>query len=178
MAGAASSSVTDDRSGWLNASGSPNLIHFDSVPTSAVNPLQGDEFSVNPGAPVFLDIEGRGMFAQASNQIPNPPTPPNMFGPECNPSCEGIIRLRFAQPVIAVGAIFIDVEGDFASTGLSLDLDQLLPQYPFTSIQGQGAFSFLGVRSSVPFREIDLHFATGPNIDGTLIDNLEYVLAP
>ncbi len=168
----------NDRAAWLSASGPANLIDFDSVPTSAVDPLQGDEFSDNPGAPIFVDIEDRGMFARASNQIPNPPSPPNMFAPVCNPSCEGIIRLRFAQPVIAVGAIFIDVEGDFDSTGLSLDLDQLLPQFPFSSSQGQSAFSFLGVRSSVPFREIDLHFATGPNIDGTLIDNLEYVLAP
>ncbi|MGB0715830.1 MAG: hypothetical protein ACPGXK_08125 [Phycisphaerae bacterium] len=168
----------NDLSGWQAAAGTTVTLDFDSVPGSTFIPLDGDEFSGSSGFPVFTSVDGSGLYAQANLQFPNPPSPPNMFAPECDPSCEGVIRVSFAQPLTAIGAVFVDVEGDFESTGLSLTLDAALPDIPFSSDQGQGSFSFLGITSDTPFFEVDIHFATAPGSDGVLIDDLSYSLPP
>lgn len=170
----------DDPAGWEAVlGGSGEVIDFDDQPSSGSAPFDGTAYEGLPGAPTFTLIDGPGMHTQSSGQIPNPPSPPNMLAPTCNPSCEGIIRVTFGQPISGVGAIFVDVEADWASTGLSRTLDASVPDFPFPSDQtGQSTQVFLGITSSQPFSEVDIHFATGPNIDGVLIDDLRYVVAP
>ncbi|MFK8015707.1 MAG: thrombospondin type 3 repeat-containing protein [Gammaproteobacteria bacterium] len=153
------------------------LINFESVEGSETVPIQGDEFQSFTGDPLFESIEGIGVFVgnPAPGQIPSPPSGVNMMGPPCTPSCEGIIRLTFSEPVLAIGATFVDVEADFVSTGFSTIVDRTLPEVAFSAPQGQGSFGFLGLVSQKSFTAVDVHFATGANIDGTLIDDLQYV---
>ncbi|QDU66234.1 hypothetical protein [Engelhardtia mirabilis] len=168
----------NDPSGWLIATAGSSVVtlDFDNVAGSTSVPIVGNEFLAELSCPILTDTSGNGIFVgnPAPGQVPNPPSPPNMLSPACTPSCEGVIRVSFSEPVRAVSAIFIDVEADFASTGLGLSLGAALPDVAFSSPQGQGTFSFLGVVSIVPFTAVDIHFATGANIDGVLIDDLAY----
>ena len=167
----------NDRDGWL-AGAATTLIDFESVPGSAT-PLAGDEFAGFAGSPTFTGRDDRAIFVgnPTMGQVTSPPSGVNMFHPLCDPSCEGVVVLTFSQAVTRIGAVFIDVEADFALTGFSLDVASDVPEFAFSSPQGQGAFSFLGLVSDDPFTRIAIHFATGPNIDGVLIDDLEYAFA-
>lgn len=162
---------------WLNSTGDIlDTIDFDSI--SAPSPIEiiGNEFSSSTLSPVFSLIEGGSMLVgnPATNQTLTPTSGENMFFPECNPSCEGIIRVSFDQSITSFGTFFIDVEADFTTTGYSLTSGNLTPEIAFSSFQGQNAQSFLGFISDIPFNSLDIHFTTGSNIDGTLIDDIYY----
>jgi hypothetical protein len=163
------------------SSGSFTTINFDTISGSNTTPIVGNEFGSFPGAPFFSSIVGNGVYVgnPASNQIPVPPSPPNMLSPSsCSPSCEGVVRLTFATPMRAVGAIFVDVENEFALTGYSLALGAATPSIHFSSEPGDLSFKFLGFVSDTPFTAVDIHFTTGPSIDGALLDNLVYAPVP
>jgi hypothetical protein len=168
---------------WQAAVGAAPIttITFDTIPGSNSNPIVGNEFSSFAGSPVFTSIVGNGVYVgnAAFSQIPVPPSPPNMLSPSsCSPSCEGVIRLTFTTPMTAVGATFVDVENEFALTGYSLVLGAVTPSISFTSAPGDLSFKFLGFVSDVPFTAVDIHFTTGPSIDGALLDNLVYAPVP
>jgi hypothetical protein len=168
---------------WLSATGTSqvNTVTFDTIPGSITSPINGNEFGSFPGEPIFTSIVGGGVYVGklASNQIQNPPSAPNMLSPSsCNPSCEGIVRLSFNESIKALGATFVDVEDEFKLTGYSLVLDAPSPNITFTSAPGDLSFKFLGFVSDVPFTSVDIHFTTGPSIDGALLDNLVYAPVP
>lgn len=170
----------NDFDGWVSqVENDTILIDFDSIEGSNVSPINGDEFSNKPGSPIISLVVGEGVFVgNPTNQIPTPPSGINMLHPgrEDSVSIEGVLKVTFDEPVYAFGATFVDVEADFNSTGFSTNIGNTLPDISFTSSQGQGAFSFLGFSSEMSFTEIDIHFATGANIDGTLLDDLVYSL--
>ena len=170
----------NDQAGWLAAAGSTVLLDFDSIPGSTTTPIQGGEFSALPGAP-FLSAaplsETPDVYVGDPTSQLDAPSLPNMMGPTCDSSCEGIVTVTFAQPVTAAGALFLDVEADYATTGYSLTPNSPFPEFAFNSSQGQASVAFLGIVSDQPFTSVDIHFSTGPNIDGVLIDDLQYALA-
>ncbi|MEE4539323.1 MAG: VPLPA-CTERM sorting domain-containing protein [Erythrobacter sp.] len=175
LTGAAQAAVTvfeGDVAGFVAATSNLEVVDFDSIPGSVTIPINGDEF---PGV-TFSSLSGEALFVgnPTLGQVVNPPSGANMFSPACTPSCEGIVRVDLDAPVFALGATFIDVEADFATTGFSFDLGANVPQFSFSGPQGQGSFSFLGVVSDAPFTSIAIHFATGANIDGVLIDDLTF----
>lgn len=178
-------SFENDQAGWQAAAGSPGsvtLIDFESITGSTTVPIAGDEFSSFAGQPTFA-VAPQSEFAELfvgspTSQIPTPPSGDNMFHPTCDLSCEGIVTLTFGTPVTSVGAIFVDVEGDFATTGFSLTPGASVPEVSFSRNQGGGSFSFLGLVSDSPFTSVDIHFATRPGSDGVLIDDLQYAVVP
>lgn len=170
----------DDYQGWINNLDHDTiLINFDNIQGSTTNPISGDEFSFRPGNPVITVVDGTGIFVgnPATGQIPNPPSGENMLGPRASGSIEGILKFTFSEPIRALGATFVDVEADFNSTGFSLEMGNLSPNITFTASKGQGSFSFLGFTSESSFSEVEIHFATGSNIDGTLLDDLVYSIS-
>jgi hypothetical protein len=178
-------SFENDEAGWQAAaggSGSVTLLDFESITGSTTVPIVGDEFSSFAGQPSFAlapqSASAELFVGNPTPQIPTPPSGVNMFYPTCDPSCEGIVTLTFGTPVTSVGAIFVDVEGDFATTGFSLTPGATVPEVSFTSNQGQASFSFLGFVSDSPFTSVDIHFATRPGSDGVLIDDLQYAVVP
>lgn len=170
----------NDLVGWQQATKDIVTLNFDSIPGSTVNPLTGNEFASFPGSPVIgtsPSSETNLVFVGDPSSQVNAPSPPNMLYPECDPSCEGIIRIDFDTPVLAVGATFLDVEADFATTGFSITLESATPEYSFSGPQGQASVSFLGIVSDEPFNSIEIHVSTGSNIDGVLIDDFKYELS-
>jgi hypothetical protein len=168
---------------WLESVGAAQVttITFDSIPGSTSHPITGTEFVSFAGGPIFTSVVGDGVYVGklASDQIPNPPSAPNMLSPSsCSPSCEGVIRLSFDIPMRAVGATFVDVENEFSLTGYSLVPDAPAPTIVFTSAPGDLSFSFLGFVADKPFTSVDIHFTTGSSIDGALLDNLMYAPVP
>jgi hypothetical protein len=168
---------------WQAAVGlaSVTTITFDTIPGSTTTPIVGNEFSSFSGSPFFSSIVGNGVYVgnPAFNQIPVPPSGLNMLSPSsCSRACEGVIRVTFASPMRAIGAIFVDVENEFALTGYSLTLGAATPQIAFTSAPGDLSFKFLGFVSDTPFTAVEIHFTTGPSIDGALLDNLVYAPVP
>ena len=169
----------NDESAWSLAAPQTSLMNFDSVPGSTSQPLVGDEFASLAGSPMIAAAalsETPDVFVGDPTSQVNAPSAPNMLYPTCDPSCEGIVTISFATPVTAVAATFLDVEADFASTGFSITPNSLTPEYAFSGSQGQASVAFLGIVSPSPFSSIDIHFSTGSNIDGVLIDDLQYSL--
>ena len=161
---------------WSTLTGSSiTVIDFESINAPSPVEIIGNEFSGLTFGPTFTVINGDGLFVgnPSTGQALTPRSGTNMLFPECNPACEGTVRLTFDQAITNFGAFFIDVEADFATTGFSFNLASK-PELAFSSFQGQNALSFLGFISDTPFDSIDIHFTTGPNIDGTLIDDVVY----
>jgi len=172
--------IENDFLQWSSLAGtSINTIDFESIPASTPVEITGNEFSNLALNPVFSLVDGGGIFVgnPSTGQNLTPTSGNNMLFPECNPSCEGIIKVEFAQAITSFGAFFIDVEADYLTTGFSLNLGNAVPEISFSSLQGQNAQSFLGFISDTSFNSIDIHFTTGPNIDGTLIDDMVYSAA-
>lgn len=164
---------------WIDQVGaSAILIDFDSIEGSLKTPIAGDEFSSSPGSPFISLISGEGVFVgnPAPGQIPIPPSGSNMLAPASSGSIEGILKISFDEPIKAFGATFVDVEADYNSTGFSTAMGAALPEVSFSGNQGQGVFSFLGFISERAFTEVEIHFATGSNVDGVSLDDLIYSL--
>lgn len=188
-AGGATNFTTTDLATWLqmtttgSGSGSANTLDFEDVPEGR---LTGSEWSGAAGRPQLVSVAGEGLYigvaAKTFAQIASAPSGTNMLLPiEVNsqdePS-EGIIRFDFDAPVRAFAATFVDVEADYASTGFGLSNDAT-PRFAFNQAPSgaDGAFAFLGVVLSDPVASIAIHFATGPSIDGVLVDDVRYVMA-
>lgn len=167
----------NDQAGWSAMTGSSiNVIDFESVASPSPQELAGDEFSALPLSPTFKLVDGGGMFVgnPGTGQTLTPTSGVNMLFPECNPACEGVIRVSFDQEIKSFGAFFIDVETDFATSGFALVANSDVPEFSFSSFQGQNAQSFLGIVADVGFSSVDIHFTTGSGFDGALIDDLSY----
>lgn len=162
---------------WSNlAESQVGTIDFESITAPSPVEVFGNEFEGLYLSPNFVLVDGGNMFVgnPSTGQTLTPTSGENMFFPTCNPACEGIIRITFDQNIRAFGAFFIDVEADFATTGFSTNIGSSSPGIAFSSSQGQNSQSFLGFISNTPFDSVDIHFATGANIDGTLIDDATY----
>lgn len=169
----------NDEPGWLLAAGPAHLLDFDSIPGSTTVPIVGDEFIGLVGSPIISAAplsETPDVFVGDPTPQVDAPSLPNMLYPTCDPSCEGIVTISFAQPVSAISALFLDVESDFATTGFSIAPNSPVPTYSFTGPQGQASVAFFGIVSAQPFTSVDIHFSTGQNIDGVLVDDVRYAL--
>jgi hypothetical protein len=171
-----------DAGAWSAAvtGGTVTTLSFDTIAGSTRSPIAGTEFSAFAAGPVFTSVIGDGVYVgnPAPGQIPRPPSGANMLSPSsCSFSCEGVVRVSFAAPVFAIGGVFVDVENEFALTGYSLQLGAVVPSVKFSSAPGDRSFKFLGLVSDVAFSAVDIHFTTGPSIDGALLDNLVYAQA-
>ena len=99
----------------------------------------------------------------------------NVFAPDNYPaSPQGILTVSFGTQVYALGAWFLDVEGDYAGTGIKVG--GIL--YSFSANQGDNSQSFLGIVSTTPFTTAEIHMANGPVSDGVGIDDVYYVPEP
>ena len=169
----------NDFQGWADTvDGMISTIDFESVSASLPVEIVGDEFNSQPAGPVFSAEDGTAIFignpSSETNQELTPVSGLNMLFPTCDPSCEGVIRVDFENPVTAFGAFFIDVEDDFISTGFSLSSSDE-SDISFTSSLGQNIQGFLGFIATTAFNTVFIHFATGPNIDGVVLDDISYV---
>jgi hypothetical protein len=183
VASAAVQVFEGDGAAWSAAvnGGTVTTLSFDTIAGSTRSPIAGTEFSAFAAGPVFTSVIGDGVYVgnPAPGQIPRPPSGANMLSPSsCSFSCEGVVRVSFAAPVFAIGGVFVDVENEFALTGYSLQLGAAVPSVKFSSAPGDRSFKFLGLVSDVAFSAVDIHFTTGPSIDGALLDNLVYAQAP
>lgn len=174
--------LTNDSIEWSDAvPASITTIDFDNQPSGILNP---SSFNEDPGAPVFELVSGEAVvIAEAYatyQQIVTAPSGTKYLIPvevsNQQEPAEGIIRVTFTKPIIALSATFIDVEADFATTGFSAS-GELVPTFAFMS-QPTGSFAFLGVLLAEPTTYVDIHFATGASIDGVGLDDFQYVLAP
>jgi hypothetical protein len=172
--------VTTDATEWEQLAGGQIItIDFeDALPGQ----LTGTEWNALPGAPALVSVSGEGLYIGVAGttyaQIPTAPSGTQMLLPievdsEQEPG-EGIIRFDFDSPVRSFAATFIDVEADFATTGIGFDGAQSprlhFPEQPATD------FAFLGIVLSDPVTSLAIHFATGASIDGVLVDDVRYVL--
>lgn len=169
--------IYENLESWMAAApeaGAEVTIDFDEIR----GPVEGDEYSAMPGGPVFSLIEGdQIVFDDVLDDQVDPSSGRNFLSPD-HLFSEGIIRVEFSEPVVALGANFFDVENDFALTGFSTVLGAAAPNVSFSSFQGQGSQSFLGFVPDAPISAVDIYFATGEDIDGTVLDDLRYVVVP
>ena len=178
--GPTSDVVTTDVTEWEQLAGSETVtIDFEDA---SPGQLTGTEWNALPGAPTLVSVSGEGLYLGVAGttytQIATAPSGTQMLLPievssQQEPS-QGIIRFDFDSPVRSFAATFIDVEADFATTGIGLEGDAEphlhFPEQPAT------LFAFLGIVLEEPVTSLAIHFATGPSIDGVLVDDVRYVL--
>jgi hypothetical protein len=160
-----------------------NTIDWDGISTSptGVATLTGNEYTGAFGGPTLDVDKGSGLFV-ISPQTGGPfgadffPTSPdNVFSPDDSGSPEGILTITFNQTMHGIGAWFLDVESDFAVTGITVNGTD----YRFTSDQGDNTQSFLGVIDSTGFLSADIYMASGQgSVNGVGIDDLQYGVVP
>lgn len=130
-------------------------------PTLSVDASSG-LYVIDPG-PLFFQED----FIPVSGE--------NVFAPDNYPdSPQGILTVSFGTPVYALGAWFLDVETDYAGTGIKVDGTL----YSFSANQGDNSQSFLGIVSTTPFTTAEIHMANGPVSDGVGIDDLKFAVVP
>lgn len=168
-----------DFTAWNAATGTTHLIDFESF--SGV--VTGNEFSSNPGSPIFTlqssPLSNPEMFS--GDDQPEFDTIsgrnvlyPRTGGTSASPTGIGEIRITFSTPVLALGAFFTDVESAFAVTGFDLGGDDSL-DVVFSSAPGDNQERFLGFTTDTAVSVVDIHF--GNSSDGTAIDDLQYELS-
>lgn len=109
---------------------------------------------------------GQDFFAHSGN---------NVFSPDLTGSPEGILTITFATPMKSMGVWFLDVESDYATTGIEIGG----VRYAFPGNQGDNSRSFLGIVSDTAFTEFKIHMASGPAAaNGVGIDDVMYSPIP
>jgi hypothetical protein len=74
----------------------------------------------------------------------------------------------------AIGVWFLDVEGDYDATGISV----LGTNARFTSAQPDNSQTFLGIVSDTAFTTAEIHMSSDPGGNGVGIDDIKYTPAP
>ncbi|MHC4696760.1 MAG: hypothetical protein ACYTFA_08470 [Planctomycetota bacterium] len=130
--------------------------------------------SPNPGTILLVANPGPGFFGAdfipVSGENVFSPRFPGGYGPQ------GIVTITFDRPMHAIGAWFLDVEGDFQTTGFRFSgsggcgpLDAA-----FSADQGDDSRSFLGLVSDTAFTSVQIHMSSGYIGDGVGIDDLMF----
>lgn len=181
--------VYTNQTDWATALTTPiNTINWDDVVVAegAYTVISGDHYAALPGNPT-LSIPGGSPQLSGLNIINPGPLGPASLGDhffpvsgnnvfaDTPPSPEGTLTISFGTPVYALGAWFLDVEGDHAGTGI--EIDETL--YAFSSNQGDQSQSFLGIVSTTPFTAANICMATGlDRVNGVGIDDTMFAVVP
>ena len=122
----------------------------------------------NAGSAFF----GQDFFATSGANVLATKT---MAGPG---SPTGKLEITFTSPIDALGAFFLDVEGDHAYTGIQIIDGVTDPFFSFSSNQGDNSSSFFGVISTDLFSKAVIHMNSSNGGNGVGIDDLEYGVVP
>lgn len=118
-------------------------------------------YVIDPG-PEYYDVD----FFPTSGE--------NVFSPDSSGSPQGILTITFAEPTYAIGAWFLDVEGDYANSGIAIEDTGL---NAFGGNQGDNSQSFLGVISDTWFTTAHIHMSSNfGNGNGVGIDDVMYAV--
>ncbi len=85
---------------------------------------------------------------------------------------QGILTITFNQPMYALGAWFLDVEGDYLGTGIKVGGTL----YDFTRNQGDDSISFLGIISTTGFTTADIYMSAINSTNGVGLDDVMYAV--
>ncbi|MCA9065498.1 MAG: hypothetical protein KDA96_20665 [Planctomycetaceae bacterium] len=175
-----------------NARGSVTTINWDDVAGLAdgdFTTISPNRYAGLPGSPL-LSVDGTSFLYVGNPDFPSSNDEP-FYGRSANPVSEsnvfslnvpgnavagpqGILTISFDAPAYSIGAWFLDVEDDFANTGVKVH-GQL---FAFESTFPEASQEFIGVVSDVPFTEAELYFSANfANGDGVLLDDLLYAVA-
>lgn len=183
-----------DMAGWQAAVTATQLpaqylttINFDDVP-SHTRSLPADFYRGYPGSPsigvVQADLlKGRKVEIHQGWAEEHPVSPPNAMG--LNRDFGTVVRVEFSEPIVGMGAQFLDVEPrGYETTGFDTDDDGIV-DVRFSNPPGDASQAFLGFMSDKPLDHVNIHFAStclpvgDPACgDGISIDNLEYLMQP
>jgi hypothetical protein len=176
--------VYTDQASWAAALGNPiNTINWDDVvvPDSSSTTIAGNHYSALFGSPTLSIPPGSPQLSGLNVINPGPAGPAalgshffpvsgdNVFS-DMPPSPEGVLTISFGTPMAALGAWFLDVESDHASSGIEVGGTL----YAFASSQGDKSQSFLGIISTTPFTAGNIHMSSAPGGNGVGIDDVMY----
>jgi hypothetical protein len=173
----------NNKAGWDAAVTTPVVtINWDDVAldNGTSTTILGTRYSGLPGSPILSVDAGSGLYV--IDPGPNwfeedfiPVSGENVFAPDNYPtSPEGTLTISFGTPVYALGAWFLDVETDYAGTGIEV----AGTLYHFSANQGDNSQSFMGIVSSSSFTTAKIKMATGPSTNGVGIDDVTYAVVP
>jgi len=178
VAGSANAAMYTDQANWAAALSAPiNTINWDDVvvPTYYTT-ISGNRYSGMFGSPMLSVDAGSSLYVvkPAAGALATdffPVSGENVFSPDLY-TPQGILTISFGTPMYALGAWFLDVESDYAGTGIEVGGTL----YAFSSNQGDNSKSFLGIVSSTSFTTANIHMATGPASNGVGIDDVMYAV--
>jgi hypothetical protein len=173
--------VYTDQASWETALTAPfNTINWDDVAldngTSTL--ISGNRYSGMAGSPMLSVDAGSGLYVidpgpSFYEEDFVPVSGENVFAPDDYPaSPQGTLTISFGTPMYALAAWFLDVESDYAGTGI--EVGGTLSA--FSSNQGDNSQSFLGIVSTTPFTTAKIRMATGPATNGVGIDDVMYAV--
>lgn len=186
VAGSTNANVTlyTNQTSWDAALGTTPIvtINWDDVALAngTSTTILGNRYSGLAGSPVLSVDASSGLYV--IDPGPNffdadfiPVSGENVFAPDNYPtSPQGTLTISFGTPVFALGAWFLDVEADYAGTGIEVGGTL----YAFSANQGDDSQSFLGIISTSPFTTAKIQMATGPATNGVGIDDVKYAVVP
>lgn len=171
----------NDEGGWNSmVTALVTTINWDdlALDNGTSQTILGNQYSGLTGSPV-LSVDG-GSDLYIIDPGPSfyeedfiPISGENVFSPDDYPaSPEGILTISFGTPMYALGVWFLDVEGDYAGTGIKVDGTL----YSFSANQGDDSQSFLGIVSTTPFTTAEIHMSSNSGGDGVGIDDVVYAV--
>lgn len=167
---------------FQNALATFHVINFDDVDTGddGLELIDGERYAAELGSPsLSLDSDraNAGMYVATPDLGPFnadfvPTSGDNVFSPgDASYSPEGALTVEFDQMMYGIGAWFLDVETDFAVSGVEVNG----VQYVFDENQGDDSQSFLGVIDTAGFTSARILMAYGDGaVNGVGIDDLQY----
>ena len=173
----------NDKAGWDSmVIGLVTTINWDdlALANGTSQTILGNRYSGLTGSPTLSVDASSGLYVidpgpKYYEEDFIPISGENVFSPDDYPaSPQGVLTISFGAPVYALGAWFLDVEGDYAGTGIKVGGTL----YAFSANQGDNSQSFLGIISTTPFTTAEIHLANGPVSDGVGIDDVYYVPEP
>jgi len=173
----------NDETGWNAAVTTPiTTINWDdlALDNGTSQTILGNRYSGLTGSPTLSIDSGSDLYiidpGPAFYQEDFiPVSGENVFAPDDYPaSPEGILTISYGKPVYALGVWFLDVETDYANTGIEVDGTL----YSFSVNQGDDAQSFLGIVSSTPFTTANIYMSAISGGNGVGIDDVKYAAVP
>lgn len=173
----------NDAAGWNAATVVKGTINWDDVAVadSGYQVISGSHYSSLAGSPQLSIDSSSGLYIvnPGSGLLGGdfiPVSGENVFSPDADPpaSPEGNLTITFNQTMNSIGVWFLDVEEDYANTGIKIG-DTL---YSFSGSQGDDSQSFLGIVSSTGFTTAEIYISYPDHINGVGIDDLSYGVVP
>jgi hypothetical protein len=178
----------NDVTGWHDAVADlpVSLIDWDDVeaPESGYVTIEPDHYAGMPAGPVLTPDAGSDLYLinpgdYCYADFDPPVSEENVFSLEGNcpeGDWSGVLTVEFETPVLAFASYFLDVEGQYASTGLAVN-DEL---YAFSGEQGNNSQAFLGIVADTPFDTLQVHLASARpdpgSLDAIALDDTAYAV--